>query len=171
MPDSSGRDLLSESRRLMDSLVNAAASAAGRPQLPQDVAKLTQRQIELLQEVIERERRLQGELAALVTAPVDALFDLLEETGATLRLQAEALESAGHALEETAGLMKRQAERFERTVGALRQPAELAKAAAGARRTPSAKAPSRAKAASKPKAPASGKAPAKKPPSRRPRAG
>ena len=59
------------------------------------------------------------------------MFDLLEETGETLRRQAEALEAAGRALEETAGLMKHQSERFERTVGALRQPADLARAAAG----------------------------------------
>jgi hypothetical protein len=37
---------------------------------------------------------------------VDAVFDLLEESGTTLRRQAEALEAAGRALEETAALMK-----------------------------------------------------------------
>lgn len=122
----------------MDAFVGSAASAAGRSQVPRDLLKASQRQLELLQEVIERERRLQGELAAALTAPVDALFDLFEETGQTLRAQAEALESAGRALEETSRLMKRQAERFERSVGALRQPAELAKAAAGAKRSRSA---------------------------------
>ena len=63
--------------------------------------------------------------------PVDAVFDLLEESGATLRRQAEALEAAGGALEETAGLMKHQAELFERTIGTLRQPAELARGGRG----------------------------------------
>jgi len=92
-----------------------------------------QRQLELVQEVIERERRLQKELAGRVVAPVDAVFDLLEQTGATLSRQAEALEAAGRALEEAAGLMKRQAELFERTISTLRQPAELAKAATGLR--------------------------------------
>jgi hypothetical protein len=101
---------------------------------PRDLLNASRRQLEFLQEAIERERRLQGEVAALVSAPVDALFDLLEETGETLRLQAEALESAGRALQETAALMKHQSERFERTVGALRQPADLAKAAAGVKR-------------------------------------
>ena len=71
-----------------------------------------------------------------VLAPVDALFDLLEETGSTLRRQAEALQAAGRALEETAELMAGQAEMFERTVGTLRVPADIAKAAAGSGRRP-----------------------------------
>ena len=90
----------------------------------------------LLHEVLERERQLQRELAGRVAAPFDAIFDLLEESGATLHSQAEALESAGRALEEAATLMKSQAELFERTVGALRAPGELAKSAAGLERHP-----------------------------------
>jgi hypothetical protein len=139
LADQGGRDL-TEWRRLAESLAASAASAAGNSKIPKDLLRVSQRQVELLQEVIERERGRQGELAGIVTAPIDALFDLMEETGATLRLQAEALASAGHALEETATLMSRQAERFERTVGALRQPAELAKGAVGAKRKPKAKA-------------------------------
>ncbi len=115
----------------MDSVIASAASVAGGSELPRDLLGAMQRQLELVQEVIERERRLQKELTGRLVAPVDAVFDLLEETGATLRRQAEALEAAGRALEETAGLMKRQAELFERTISTLRQPAELAKAAAG----------------------------------------
>lgn len=131
MPELSGRELLEEWRRLMESLVSSATSVAGRAELPRDLLKATQRQLELVQELVERERRMQGNLAERFVAPVDAVFDLLEETGETLRRQAEALEAAGRALEETAGLMKHQSERFERTVGALRQPADLARAAAG----------------------------------------
>jgi hypothetical protein len=85
----------------------------------------------LLEGVVERERRLQSDLAGYAFAPVDAVFDLLEESGATLRSQAEALEAAGRALEETAALMQRQAELFERTIRTLRQPADLVKAASG----------------------------------------
>jgi hypothetical protein len=137
MPELSGRELLNEWRRLMDSVLSSAASVAGRPGLPSDLLKAMQRQLDLVQEIIERERRMQRELAGHLVAPVDAAFDLLEGTGATLRRQAEALEAAGRALEETAGLMKHQAELFERTIGTLRQPAELAKAAAGLERRPS----------------------------------
>jgi len=137
MPELSGRELLREWRALMDSVIASAASAAGHADLPGDLLGAMQRQLELVQEVIEREHRLQRELVGRLVAPVDAVFDLLEETGATLRRQAEALEAAGRALEETAGLMKSQAELFERTIGTLRQPAELAKAAAGLDRRPS----------------------------------
>lgn len=132
MSQRSGHELLEDWRKLMDALL-ASATAIHGPELPRDLLKASRRQLELVQELVERERTLQGDLTARLTAPVDAIFDLLGETAETLRRQAEALEAAGSALEETAGLMKRQSERFERTVGALRQPADLAKAAAGAK--------------------------------------
>jgi len=115
----------------MDSLIASAQSAAGSSDLPHDLLSAMRRQLELVQEVIERERRLQQQLTGRFVAPMDAVFDLLEETGATLRRQAEALEAAGRALEETAGLMQHQAKLFEHTISVLRQPAELAKAVSG----------------------------------------
>jgi hypothetical protein len=137
-----GRDLLEEWRQAIESVIAPAATLAGRSELPRELLKATRRQVELMQEVLDGERTIQRELANRVFAPFDAVFDLLEETGAVLRRQAETLEAAGAALEETAGLMKRQAELFERTIGALRQPAELAKAATGAkRRQPKARKP------------------------------
>jgi len=136
MTEPGGHDLLKEWRRVMESVVSSAASASGRSELPGELLRASQRQLELVQEVIERERTMQGDLAARLFAPVDALFDLLEQTGGTLRRQAETLEAAGAALQETGGLMKRQAELFERSVAALRQPSELAKAATGVKRRP-----------------------------------
>jgi hypothetical protein len=137
MAEPGGRDLLSEWRGLMDSVIGSATAATGRSQLPRDLLGAMQRQFELAQELVERERWMQRDLVGRLTAPVDAAFDLLEETAHTLRRQAEALEAAGRALEETARLMKRQAELFERTVGTLRQPADRAKALAGLQRRPS----------------------------------
>jgi hypothetical protein len=131
MPDLGGRELLREWQKVMHAVVDTAASVSGRSELPRQLLEPMQRQLELVQEVIERERRLQRELARRVVAPFDAIFDLLEASGATMSRQAEALEAAGRALEETAALMKGQAELFERTVATLRGPTELAKAAAG----------------------------------------
>jgi hypothetical protein len=118
----------------MDSVVDSAASVAGRGDVPQKLLEAMQHQLRLVEEVIERERGLQKDLAARLAAPVDAIFDLLEESGATLRRQAEALESAGRALEETATLMQRQAEIFEGTIARLREPAGFAKTVAGLER-------------------------------------
>ena len=129
--DRSGREVLEEWRGLMESAVSSAASAAGRPDLPRELLGAMQSQMAQMQRVVDRERLQGSELAARILAPIDAVLDLLEEGGATLRREAEALETAGRALQETAGLMKRQAELFEQTIGALREPAELAKAAAG----------------------------------------
>src|ERR1700722_3560816 len=115
----------------MDSVVASAAPVGGRAELPRQLLEPMQRQLELVQEVLERERRLQKQLASHLFAPVDAIFDLLEQSGLMLAKQAEALEAAGRALEESAGLVKSQAELLQRTIGALREPAELAKEAAG----------------------------------------
>lgn len=136
MPDLGGRELLGEWRKLMDSMVSSAPSLGGRTEIPRQLLEPMQRQVELLQEVIERERALQRQIAGRVLAPVDAIFDLIEESGQVLRQQAEALESAGRALEETARLVKTEAELFERAIGALREPTELAKVAAGLERRP-----------------------------------
>jgi hypothetical protein len=123
--------VLEEWRGLMESAVSSAASAAGRPDLPRELLGAMQNQMAQMQRVVDRERLQGSELAGRILAPIDAVLDLLEEGGATLRREAEALETAGRALQETAGLMKRQAELFEQTIGALREPAALAKAAAG----------------------------------------
>jgi hypothetical protein len=69
-----------------------------------------------------------------LSLPSRAVFDLLEQGGATLRRQAEALEAAGRGDEETAGLMKSQAELVERTIGTLRQPSARTKVGNGTRR-------------------------------------
>lgn len=166
MPELNGRELLDEWRRLMDAVL---APAGGRAELPRNLVRTMQRQIELAQEVIERERRLQRQLAGSIVAPVDAVFDLLEESGAALRRQAEALESAGRALEEAAGLMKLQAGLFERTIGALRQPTEFAKAAAGLERRAKQSAPRKAAQSAHGKAAKSAPRKAAKSTARRPR--
>ena len=118
----------------MESVIASAASVAGRAELPSQLLEPMQRQLELLQQVVERERNLQRDVAGRFVAPFDAIFDLLAESALTLGKQAEALEAAGSALQETAGLVRSQAEIFERAVGALREPTELAKAAAGLER-------------------------------------
>lgn len=134
MSEPSVQDLLSEWRKLMDSVMQSAAAMGTRSDLARQLMEPMQRQLELVQEIVERERRLQRQVTSHLLAPVDALFDLLQESGEMLRRQAEALDSAGRALEETASLVKTQAELFERTVGIMRQPSELAREVAGLER-------------------------------------
>jgi hypothetical protein len=135
MAERSGPDLLREWQKRMESLVASAASGvAGRAELPRQLVEPMERQLELLQQIVEREQRLQREVAGRLAAPFDAVFDLLEGSAVTLGKQAEALEAAGEALQETARLVKSQADLFERTVGLMREPTELAKAAAGLER-------------------------------------
>jgi hypothetical protein len=131
MTEPGGHELLEEWRGVVESLLATAATATGHSEVPRELLGAVRRQLELMQEVLERERGLQRELASRAAAPIDAIFDLLEQSGASLRSQAEALEKAGEALQETAHLIESQAALFERTIAVLREPAEMAKAAAG----------------------------------------
>jgi ABC-type transporter Mla subunit MlaD len=94
-----------------------------------------------LQELVERERRLQRDVADRLLAPIDAIFDLLGQSAAMLQQQADALASAGRALEDAARVMRHQAQLFDQTVGALHEPVQLMKAAAGPAREPTEDAP------------------------------
>jgi hypothetical protein len=127
MADGGGLDLLRDWQSAMTSVI------------PKQLLGPLKRQTELIGDVLERERKLQRDVLGHVFAPLDALFDLLEQSGATIRQQAEALEQAARALEDTAVLMKAQAELFERGIKTLREPADLARAAAGLEKRPVAK--------------------------------
>jgi hypothetical protein len=133
MPDLSGRELLREWQKAMDSVVSSAVTLGGAT-MPRQLLEPMQRQLELVQQLIEREEQLRKQLAGQLLAPVDAIFDLLEQSGQMLRSQAEALETAGQALEETARLASIQADLFERTVAAMREPTEMTKSAVGLER-------------------------------------
>jgi hypothetical protein len=119
MSDGGGLDLLRDWQSAMTSVI------------PKQLLGPLKRQTDLIGDVLERERKLQREVLGHVFAPLDAVFDLLEQSGATIRQQAEALEQAARALEDTAVLMKGQAELFERSIKAIREPADLARSAAG----------------------------------------
>ena len=88
----------------------------------------------LFRDVLDVERRLQREVVGRALSPLDAVFDMLEESGAALRGQAEALEHAAQALEQTAVLMRTQAELFESTIRTLREPSRMLESAVGVER-------------------------------------
>jgi hypothetical protein len=131
MSDLSGGDLLREWQSVVEAVVGAAASMTGQRDLPRQLLDPLQRQFELMEEILERERGLQREMAGGMLAPIDALFDLLHESSAAITRQAEALEAAGRALQDAATVMRAQGEVFADAVARLRQPTELAKSAAG----------------------------------------
>jgi hypothetical protein len=111
----------------------AMRALAGRSseRIPRQLLAPMQRQAELVQEILERERRLQQDVLTRAFAPFDAVFDLLEQSGTALRRQAEALRESARALEQAAGMMEVQAELFERAIGVLREPGEIVKRTAG----------------------------------------
>src|SRR3954453_9919899 len=119
VPELGGFDLLRDWQAAMRSL-------AGRSvELPQQMLAPMQRQAEIVQEVLERERRRQQELLDQAFAPLDAVFDLLEQTGAALHRQAKALKESARALEQAAAMTEAQAELFEQAMVVLRQPSEV----------------------------------------------
>jgi hypothetical protein len=129
-----GFDLLHEWQKAMRSLASAASSVAGRAEVPAQILAPMHRQVELVQEILERERRLQEELITRAFAPYDAVFDLLEQSAGALHRQAEALTESARALEQAAGMMETQAELFERMIAVMREPGEIVKRAAGVKR-------------------------------------
>ena len=131
MPDE--RDILRDWRDAMQSIASTARDAAGRSELPKALLVPMERQLELLQAVVERERKLQADVFGHLLEPIDAVLDLLEQSGKMLRDQADALEQASAALEQTAHLIQTQAELYEGTIRALREPADLARSIAGAK--------------------------------------
>ncbi len=128
MPNLGGHDLLRE----WQAAIGTLASAAGRSSaVPRQLLAPLQRQIELVEQVLERERRLQRDLLTRAFAPLDALFDLLEQSAGALRSQSAALSESARALEQAAEMMQVQAKPFERTIGVLREPEEIVKRTAG----------------------------------------
>ena len=111
MRDLSPPELVREWKAAMQSLI----SVAGRQEVPRALLTPMERQVELLQEMVER-----------AFGPFDAVLDLLEESATTLRRQAEALSASARALEQAAELMRIQGETFERAVRAVREPAAIA---------------------------------------------
>ena len=100
----------------MRAIVDSVTSVTGRPEPPEQVR-----------------HALEG-ATMRVFGPIDAVFSVLEESGAMMRRQAEALATAGRALEEAASVMKAQAELFERTIGVTRKPVDAARSVTGASR-------------------------------------
>jgi hypothetical protein len=131
MPDLRGVDLLREWQAAMQSLAASVTAATGRSDVARQLLAPLQRQAELVQEVLERERALQRDLLGRVVEPFDAAFDLLEQSGTALRAQAEAVGHAARSLEQAAGLMKAQADLFERTIRILREPSRRIESAIG----------------------------------------
>jgi hypothetical protein len=126
------RDLLHEWQAAMQSVARTIASTAGGgSDAARQLLSPLQRQAELLQEILETERRRQQDILARALQPLDAVFDLLEQSGAAMRGQADAMEHAAEALEQTAVLMKTQAELFEHTIQILREPSKRLESAAG----------------------------------------
>ena len=130
-PEPNIRELLGEWRKVVDAAAGSLSSLGDHVEAPRQLVDMMRAQLELVQELIARERKLQKQAASQLLAPVDAVFDLLEASATTLRKQAEALEAAGKALEESARLVKAESELFERTIGTLREPSDRARAIAG----------------------------------------
>ena len=131
LPELSGQELLAEWRKLLDAAAGSLSAVGDHVEAPRQLTDLMGHQLELVEELIARERALQKQAAGQLLAPLDAIFDLLDASTTTLRKQAEALESAGRALEESARLVKAQAGLFEAAIGTLREPSDRARAVIG----------------------------------------
>ena len=111
MSDRPDRDLLNEWQTAMQSVAHTIASTAGGgTDATRRLLSPLQRQAELFQEMLEAERRVQRDVLGRALQPLDAVFELLEQSGAAMRGQAEL---------------------FERTIQVLREPSRRLELAAG----------------------------------------
>jgi hypothetical protein len=94
VPDLRGVDLVREWQAAMQSVAASVTGATGRSDAARQLLAPLQRQAELIQEVLERERELQRDLLGRVFEPFDAAFDLFERTIRTLREPSRRIESA-----------------------------------------------------------------------------
>jgi hypothetical protein len=127
----------------MESVVAAVASVPGGSAVGRQLLEPLTQQTELLRQAVEQQQRIQAQLVERAFAPVDAIFDLLENTGAMMREQAEALHQAAQGVERAAEVTRMQAELFEGATRAARLPSDAVRSVAGA----GAAAPRRARAA------------------------
>jgi methyl-accepting chemotaxis protein len=127
-------DLVREWQAAMQSVISAVGSAAGRSDAARQMLAPMERQVELLEQALEHQQKIQRDLVDRAFKPVDAMFDLLERSGSMMHEQAEALEQAAQAVERAAGLIRRQAELFETSTRTVRKPAGVLKSAAGSGR-------------------------------------
>ena len=139
MPESGGHDLLKEWQEAMQSVVSSAASAAGRSALPRQLITPMQRQFDLVQELFERERKLQRDLLARTFAPFARRLRPARAERRSVASAGRGVERVRPGAEQAASMIEVQADLFQRTVKTLREPAEIAKAAAGLERRPRAR--------------------------------
>lgn len=94
----------------------------------------------LLEEVLQRQVAFERDLVGRVTAPVNGMLDLLEQSAAAMRAQASAFEAAASSFKHASELLDVQAALLERTNESIRDPVGAVKSAgaAAAGRKPSA---------------------------------
>jgi hypothetical protein len=86
----------------------------------------------LLEEVLERQVDFERNLVGRVTAPVNGMLDLLEQSAVAMRAQARAFDTAASSFKHAAELLDLQAALLERAHESIHDPVGAAKAAGAA---------------------------------------
>ena len=121
MPDPA--DLLKAWQHAIVDLGGMAASLASGPTgAASDLVRAMQHQVELLQQVLQRQLEFERELVSRATAPLHAAQDLVDQATGTFRAQATSFRAASKTFGQLAGLMDQQADLLERAGTLMREP-------------------------------------------------
>ena len=121
-----------------------ATPLTGQQDLVNLVQGPLQRQAELLEQAVQRQVDFEKAVLGRVLAPASVMLDMLEQTAAAMKAQAEAFEAAAASFKHAGEMLELQASLLEQVARSLRDPVGALRSAGvpgGERRPPADAAP------------------------------
>lgn len=126
-------DLIHAWQQAIGHLRSAAAPLTGGPEdITRQLLAPLQQQAELLEQGLRRQVEFEKELVERMLGPVTVLLELLDQSAAAMRTQAQAFEAAAASFGQASELLELQASLLEGAGRSLRDPAGVLRAAGGA---------------------------------------
>lgn len=120
-------DLLKAWQDAIREVGGTAASLATGPAGP--LLRPLQRQAELLERILQRQLEFERELVGRVTAPAQAVLELVDQATTAMRGQAAAFRAAATSFDQAADLLEQQADLIDLTRQAVADPVGALRAA------------------------------------------
>jgi hypothetical protein len=123
-------DLVRAWQDALQQLRRVAAPNLDQSTLRQLIAPL-QRQAEVFEQALRRQAEFEAQLGRRLLAPMESVVELLDQTPAAMRAQAQAFEAAALSFKQAAEVLEAQAAVMERAISTIRLPTDLLKSIGG----------------------------------------